>query len=560
MLEEQPSVADPTQPIDLWEARGAVDFDDVRFAYKADRIVLPDFDLHIPAGQTVALVGSTGAGKSTLAKLLARFYDPSAGSITLDGVDLRRLHPKDLRRAIVMVTQEAYLFSGSVAENIALGKPGASFEEIRDAARAVGADDFIMALPDGYDTDVNKRGGRVSAGQRQLLSFARAFLADPAVLILDEATASLDIPSERLVQEGLTTLLADRTAIIIAHRLSTVAIADRVLVMELGPHRRGRHARRAHRRNGPLLEAARGVAGFAWSDVENGQTAPTSMKRKEHHMPTITPSLWFDDDLEQAIEFYGSIFGDAKVSGEQRTARRIAARRELRAARSARHGPQRRTGPPAHRRVLVRRLRARARTRSTATGTPCSPAAAHRPHAAGSTTGSASPWQVIPEELMAALSDPDPEKAQYAMQAMLGQQKIVIAELHGARARTVATRRSTRKLAAIGRPDERRSLRAVVLEGAPLVVCDGVPGRAHHPPPRHVAAVVRHHGSDGARGARSDRGRDVAVGHRHALGDAGHDIQNRLGELGVRLLTGCGIAATGPARPASRRTASRRRP
>jgi ATP-binding cassette subfamily B protein len=234
VLEEQPTVADPTQPIDLWEARGAVDFDDVRFGYKSDRIVLPDFDLHIPAGQTVALVGSTGAGKSTLAKLLARFYDPSAGSITLDGVDLRAMHPKDLRRAIVMVTQEAYLFSGTVAENIALGKPGASYEEIRDAARAVGADEFIMALPDGYDTDVNKRGGRVSAGQRQLLSFARAFIADPAVLILDEATASLDIPSERLVQEGLTTLLADRTAIIIAPRLSTVSIADRVLVMEKG--------------------------------------------------------------------------------------------------------------------------------------------------------------------------------------------------------------------------------------------------------------------------------------------------------------------------------------
>ena len=180
------------------------------------------------------LGGSTGAGKSTLAKLVSRFYDPTAGSVALDGIDLRRLHPKDLRRAIVMVTQEAYLFSGSVAENIALGKPDATFDEIRAAARAVGADDFIMALPDGYDTDANKRGGRVSAGQRQLLSFARAFLADPAVLILDEATASLDIPSERLVQEGLTTLLADRTAIVIAHRLSTVSIADRVLVMEHG--------------------------------------------------------------------------------------------------------------------------------------------------------------------------------------------------------------------------------------------------------------------------------------------------------------------------------------
>jgi len=234
VLEEEPSVADPSDPVDLWEAHGAVDFDDVRFAYHEGRVILPDFELHIPAGQTIALVGSTGAGKSTLAKLMARFYDPTAGAVLLDGIDLRRLHPKDLRRAIVMVTQEAYLFSGSVAENIALGKPEASFDEIQRAARAVGADSFIRALPDGYDTDVNKRGGRVSAGQRQLLSFARAFLADPAVLILDEATASLDIPSERLVQEGLTTLLADRTAVIIAHRLSTVAIADRVLVMEHG--------------------------------------------------------------------------------------------------------------------------------------------------------------------------------------------------------------------------------------------------------------------------------------------------------------------------------------
>jgi len=234
VLEEMPSVPDPTDPVDLWEAKGAVRFDGVEFAYKQDRVILPEFDLDIPAGQTIALVGSTGAGKSTLAKLISRFYDPSRGEVTLDGIDLRQLHPKDLRRAIVMVTQEAYLFSGTVAENIALGNPDATREQIVAAAKAVGAHEFIESLPGGYDTDVNKRGGRVSAGQRQLLSFARAFLADPVVLILDEATASLDIPSERLVQEGLTTLLADRTAIIIAHRLSTVAIADRVLVMEHG--------------------------------------------------------------------------------------------------------------------------------------------------------------------------------------------------------------------------------------------------------------------------------------------------------------------------------------
>ncbi|WP_431802079.1 ABC transporter ATP-binding protein [Microbacterium sp. bgisy203] len=234
VLDEQPTVPDPECPVDLWESRGHIEFRDVTFGYGDDRTILPDFSLDIPAGQTVALVGTTGAGKSTLAKLVSRFYDPTRGQVTLDGVDLRALHPKDLRRAIVMVTQEAYLFSGTVADNIALGKPDATLDEIKAAARAVGADAFIERLPDGYGTDVNKRGGRVSAGQRQLISFARAFLANPAVLILDEATASLDIPSERQIQDALQTLLADRTAIIIAHRLSTVAIADRVLVMEHG--------------------------------------------------------------------------------------------------------------------------------------------------------------------------------------------------------------------------------------------------------------------------------------------------------------------------------------
>ena len=234
VLEERPSVAEPEQPAKLRRLRGGLRFDGVRFAYNDDTVVLPDFELDIPAGQTLALVGTTGAGKSTLAKLVSRFYDPTSGAVRLDGVDLRDIANEDLRKAVVMVTQEAYLFSGSVGENIGLGRPDATTEEIIDAAKAVGAHEFIMQLPDGYDSDVNKRGGRVSAGQRQLISFARAFLADPAVLILDEATASLDIPSERLVQEALQTLLADRTAIIIAHRLSTVAIADRVLVMEHG--------------------------------------------------------------------------------------------------------------------------------------------------------------------------------------------------------------------------------------------------------------------------------------------------------------------------------------
>lgn len=234
LLEEEPGVVEPAEPTPLENAAGHIRFTAAEFAYGNGPVVMERFCLDIPAGQTVAVVGQTGAGKSTLAKLIARFYDLSSGSLTLDGVELRRLSNTDLRRAVVMVTQEAFLFSGSVAENIALGKPGASREEIILAARAVGAHEFIQSLPEGYDTDVNKRGGRVSAGQRQLISFARAFLADPAVLILDEATSSLDIPSERLVQEGLRRLLGERTALIIAHRLSSVEIADRVLVVHDG--------------------------------------------------------------------------------------------------------------------------------------------------------------------------------------------------------------------------------------------------------------------------------------------------------------------------------------
>jgi ATP-binding cassette subfamily B protein len=231
VLEEEESVPEPEHPTKLANPAGQLSFDDVEFHYSNGKTVLPGFNLDIPAGQTIALVGTTGAGKSTLAKLVSRLYDPSVGRVTLDGIDLRDLSNLQLRRAIVMVTQEAYLFSGSVAENIALGKPDATMDEIEAAAKAVGVHEFILSMPDGYNT---KRGGRVSAGQRQLISFARAFIADPAVLILDEATASLDIPSERLVQQGLKTLLKGRTSIIIAHRLSTVSIADRVLVMEHG--------------------------------------------------------------------------------------------------------------------------------------------------------------------------------------------------------------------------------------------------------------------------------------------------------------------------------------
>lgn len=242
VLDTDPEVVEPTQPqaLPAHASRDAaasgrtLDLDKVRFAYADGPDVLPRFDLHIPAGQIVALVGATGAGKSTLVKLVTRFYDPSEGQITLDEVDLRDLDDAQLRSSVVMVTQESFLFAGTIADNIRIGNPGAGDDDVVAAATAVGLDAYIRRLPDGYATDVKKRGGRLSSGQRQLVSFARVFLADPDVVVLDEATAHLDIPSERLVQDALATVLEGRTAIIIAHRLSTVEIADRVLVMESG--------------------------------------------------------------------------------------------------------------------------------------------------------------------------------------------------------------------------------------------------------------------------------------------------------------------------------------
>ncbi|MHB1988179.1 MAG: ABC transporter ATP-binding protein [Acidimicrobiales bacterium] len=236
VLDEEPGVPMPAlgAPLPSQGIQGTVDFRGVRFGYREGTDVVSGFDLHIPAGQTVALLGATGAGKSTLARLLARFYDPLDGELSIDGIPLPSLDEASLHRAVAMVTQENFLFSGTVAENIAFGSPAATPTDVIAAARAVGVDSFVHGLGAGYESDVGKAGSRLSAGQRQLVALARAFLADPAVLILDEASSSLDAPMERLVQSALKTVLARRTAVIIAHRLSTVEIADRVLVLEAG--------------------------------------------------------------------------------------------------------------------------------------------------------------------------------------------------------------------------------------------------------------------------------------------------------------------------------------
>jgi ABC-type multidrug transport system fused ATPase/permease subunit len=234
VMDEEPEVLDVqnAQPLPLVDGR--VTFEGVRFAYGTGPEVLHELDLEVPAGTTVALVGHTGAGKSTIAKLLARFYDPRDGRITIDGHDLRDVTQSSLRHQLGIVPQEGFLFGGTVTENIAFGRPDATAEEVVQAAQAVGAHGFIMRLEDGYDTHLQERGSRLSLGQRQLIALARALLADPRLLILDEATSSVDIGTERKIEQALRLLLSGRTAFIIAHRLSTIRDADLIVVLEYG--------------------------------------------------------------------------------------------------------------------------------------------------------------------------------------------------------------------------------------------------------------------------------------------------------------------------------------
>jgi ATP-binding cassette subfamily B protein len=239
VLDEQPEVVDRPGAKPLEQIRGRVRFEDVHFAYglrggEKGEEVLHGIDLDVPPGTTAALVGHTGAGKSTIAKLLARFYEPTSGRITIDGVDLNDVTQESLRHQLGIVPQEGFLFAGTVAENIAFGKPGARTEDIVRAAQTVGAHEFILRLEDGYETQLGERGSRLSLGQRQLVAFARALLADPRILILDEATSSVDIGTERTIEQALRTLLSDRTSFVIAHRLSTIRDADLIVVLEHG--------------------------------------------------------------------------------------------------------------------------------------------------------------------------------------------------------------------------------------------------------------------------------------------------------------------------------------
>jgi ATP-binding cassette subfamily B protein len=234
LLDEEPDLQDAPDAIELPRVRGEVRFEDVCFSYGGDDLAICDLDLEIPPGQTVALVGATGAGKSTFAKLIARFYDPVSGRVLVDGHDLREVTERSLRSQLGIVPQEGFLFSGTVRENIAFGRDDATDEEVVDAARAVGAHELIERMPDGYDTEVGERGGHLSAGERQLIAFARAAIADPRILILDEATSNVDVRTEARIEQGLRRLLAGRTAIVIAHRLSTIRQAGRIVVLDKG--------------------------------------------------------------------------------------------------------------------------------------------------------------------------------------------------------------------------------------------------------------------------------------------------------------------------------------
>lgn len=238
LLDEESDLVDKPDAIELPTLRGEIEFRDVRFQYRTDEPdhapAMDGISLHIPPGQTVALVGETGAGKSTFAKLVARFYDPTSGAVLVDGHDLRDVASSSLRGQLGIVPQEGFLFSGTVYDNIAFGRAEATEDEVHDAARAVGAHDFITKLEHGYDTEVGERGVQLSAGQRQLLAFARALVADPRILILDEATSNVDLHSETKIEQGLRRLLAGRTAIVIAHRLSTIRQAGRIVVLEHG--------------------------------------------------------------------------------------------------------------------------------------------------------------------------------------------------------------------------------------------------------------------------------------------------------------------------------------
>jgi ATP-binding cassette subfamily B protein len=234
LLDEKPEIADRDEAIVLPRVRGEIRFEDVTFTYGGDALALDHVTLVVPPGQTLALVGETGAGKSTLAKLVARFYDPGEGRVLIDGHDLRDVTESSLRSQLGIVPQESFLFSGTIRDNIGFGRPDAQDEDVENAARAVGAHEFIERLPEGYDTEVGERGGHLSAGQRQLVAFARAAAADPRILILDEATSNVDVRTESQIEHGLRRLLAGRTAIVIAHRLSTIRGAGRIVVLDHG--------------------------------------------------------------------------------------------------------------------------------------------------------------------------------------------------------------------------------------------------------------------------------------------------------------------------------------